>query len=311
MKKTTLEYSKYLLLIPLMLSILAMMASSGCFEEEDVLKVSLENTEALRVSDVSNRSVRVGVFSMASPKTTMEYYQGFLDYLSDDTGLDIELVQRDNPAEINYLLETLYLDAVFVRADDYFEGHEDFGMEIIAVPVIHGDIHYSSYVITRSDEDINSLEDLHNKRFAFNSYRFNRGEVVPEYMQTVIGESPDSFFSSYIYSNSQDNFIDMIVQGTLDGAEVDCIMWSYIVDSSTDYPSELKIIHTSPPQLVPAIAVHPETDKELENKIKTSLLKIHDSPGGRDILEGMDFNMFVEMDHDTYVSHEDGFLGVG
>lgn len=310
MKKSTLEYGKYLLVIPLILSILVITASSGCFGGEEALKVSLEKTEALGISDSDSRSVRIGVFSMASPKTTMEYYQHFVDYLSEDTGLDFELVQRDNPAEINYLLETKYLDAVFVREDDYLKGHDDFGMKIIAVPVVHGDIHYSSYVITRSDDEIDSLEDLRNKRFAFNSYRFNGGEVVPEYMQQVIKESPDSFFSSYIYSNSQDNFIDMIVQGTLDGAEVDCIMWAYVVDSSTDYSSDLKIIYSSPPQLVPAIAVNPDIDEELEGKIKTSLLKMHDSPAGRDVLNEMDFNMFVEMDHYTYASNEHGSLKV-
>ncbi|WP_406656985.1 PhnD/SsuA/transferrin family substrate-binding protein [Methanolobus sp. ZRKC2] len=309
MKKQTLNYDKYLLMIFILASLLAITASSGCFEKEEVLQISLEKTEALENSDTSSRPVRLGVFSMASPKITMEYYQDFLDHLSEDTGLTFELVQRDNPAEINYLLETRYLDAVFVREDDYLKGHKDFGMEIIAVPVTHGDIHYSSYVITRSDDEINSLEDLRNKRFAFNSYRFNRGEVVPEYMQHVIKESPDSFFSSYIYSNSQDNFIDMIIQGTLDGAEVDCIMWTYVVDSSTDYSSELKIIHSSPPQLVPTFAVHPDVDSELEDKIKTSLLKMHDSPEGMTLLKKMDFNMFVEIDHDTYTSNEYSSLG--
>ncbi len=304
MKKNVLDKGKFLFVIPLILSFLIITASSGCFEDEEALKVSLEKTKDLEDSNKYDRPVRIGVFSMASPKTTLEYYQGFLVYLSEDTGLDFELVQRDNPAEINYLLETRYLDAVFVREDDYLQGHEDFGMEIIAVPVIRGDIHYSSYVITRSDADIDSLEDLRNKRFAFNSYRFNRGEVVPEYMLDVTGESPDSFFSSYIYSNSQDNFIDMVVQGTLDGAEVDSVMWTYVVDGSTDYFSELKIIHLSPPQLVPVFAVHPDTDEELESKLTASLLGMHGSSVGRDILNEMDFNMFVAMDHDTYVSNE-------
>jgi phosphonate transport system substrate-binding protein len=292
----------YLLFASLLLSILVITLSSGCFEGEEALKVSLERTEIPKNQITDERPLRLGVFSMASPKTTMEFYQGFLGHLSENTGLDFELVQRDNPAEINYLLKTRYLDAAFVREDDYMEGHGDFGMEVIAVPVIHGDLFYSSYVIVRSDGNINSLEDLHNKRFAFNTYRFNRGEIVPEYMKPVINESPESFFSSYIYSNSQDNFIDMVLQGTIDGAEVDCIMWAYIVENSVDYSSNLKIIDSSPPQLVPVIAVHPGIDKELKGKIQTSLLRMHDDPEGRVVLHNMHFNMFVEMEHSTYAS---------
>ncbi len=299
------NYGKYLLILPLIFTFVVITASSGCFESEVAHKVSFQNTESLQKTDTKDRSVRLGVFSMASPKTTMEYYQGLLTYLSQDTGLDFELVQRDNPAEINYLLETGYLDFVLVREDDYISGHESFGMDIIAVPIIHGDIGYSSYVITRKDLNIDSLDDLQNKRFAFNSYRFNKGEVVPDYMQSVINDSPDSFFSGYIYSNSQDNFIDMVVQGTLDGAEIDCIMWAYIVEDSEEYSSDLKIIYSSPPQLVPAVAVRPDIDRGLKGKITTSLLSMHDSPEGRKILRDLHFNMFVSMEHNTYVSYRD------
>lgn len=292
----------YLLFASLLLSILMITFSSGCFEGEEALEVSLEVTEIPKNQITDERPVRIGVFSMASPKTTMEFYQGFLSYLSEDNGLDFELVQRDNPAEINYLLKNRYLDAAFVRENDYMEGHGDFGMEVMAVPVIHGDLFYSSYVIVRSDGNINSLEDLHNKRFAFNAYRFNKGEIVPEYMKPVINESPESFFSSYIYSNSQDNFIDMVLQGSIEGAEVDCIMWAYIVENSADHSSNLKIIDSSHPQLVPVIAVHPDIDKELKGKIQSSLLRMHDDPEGRVVLDDMHFNMFVEMEHSTYAS---------
>lgn len=305
MVKSTPNYGGYLLLASLIVMLAVISASSGCFEEEEAVKVSLQKTEIPENRYAKNMSVRIGVFSMASPKTTMLYYQDLLKYLSDDTGIQFELVQRDNPAEINYLLQTKYLDAVFVREADYFIGYENFGMDIIAVPIIDANITYLSYVVTRYDEDIDSFDDLRDKRFAFNSYRFNEGEVVPDYMKHVVTDSPDTFFSSYTYSNSQDNFIDMVIQGTLDGAEVDSMMWSYIVTDSTDYSPELKIIYTSPPQLVPAIAFHPDVDKKLKMDVKTSLIRMHEIPEGKKVLENMHFDMFVEMDHETYAAYED------
>jgi phosphonate transport system substrate-binding protein len=295
--------SKCIFVISLILVFIFVTSSSGCFESEEALKVSFEKTENLKQSDVNDRPVRIGVFSMASPKTTMEYYKYFVEYLSVNTDLDFELVQRDNPAEINYLLETGYLDFVFVREDDYISGYNDFGMEVIAVPVINGDLYGTSFVIVRSDSGIDSLEDLRGKKVAFNSYRFNRGEIVPEYMLHLINESPDSFFSSYIYSNSQDNFIDMVHQGTLDGAEIDRIMWDYMVQDSPEYSSDLTIIYSSSDHLVPLIAVNPEIDPGLKRDVTEVLLSMHDSQQGRDVLENMHFNMFVEMDHDTYLSY--------
>ena len=287
----------------LLLIFTTVIISSGCFESEEAVTVSLKNTETLTQSDINDKPVRIGVFAMASPKITMEYYNDFLNYLSEQTNLEFELVQRDNPAEINYLLETGYLDFVFVREEDYLSGHDDFGLEIVAVPVINGDLYCSSLVIVRGDSGIDSLEDLHGKKFAFNSYRFNRGDIVPDYMHPFIDGSPDDFFSGYIYSNSQDNFIDMVHQGSLDGAEIDCIMWSYMVESSSEDYSDLSIIYSSSGQLVPVVAVNPDIDQELKNDVAKTLLGMHDSREGREVLEEMHFNMFVEMDHETYAGY--------
>jgi phosphonate transport system substrate-binding protein len=287
----------------LLLIFTTVIISSGCFESEEAVTVSLKNTETLTQSDINDKPVRIGVFAMASPKITMEYYNDFLNYLSEQTNLEFELVQRDNPAEINYLLETGYLDFVFVREEDYLSGHDDFGLEIVAVPVINGDLYCSSLVIVRGDSGIDSLEDLHGKKFAFNSYRFNRGDIVPDYMHPFIDGSPDDFFSGYIYSNSQDNFIDMVHQGSLDGAEIDCIMWSYMVESSSEDYSDLSIIYSSSGQLVPVVAVNPDIDQELKNDVAKTLLGMHDSREGREVLEEMHFNMFVEMDHETYAEY--------
>ncbi|ETA69254.1 PhnD/SsuA/transferrin family substrate-binding protein [Methanolobus sp. WCC1] len=287
----------------LLLIFTTVIISSGCFESEEAVTVSLKNTETLTQSDINDKPVRIGVFAMASPKITMEYYNDFLNYLSEQTNLEFELVQRDNPAEINYLLETGYLDFVFVREEDYLSGHDDFGLEIVAVPVINGDLYCSSLVIVRGDSGIDSLENLHGKKFAFNSYRFNRGDIVPDYMHPFIDGSPDDFFSGYIYSNSQDNFIDMVHQGSLDGAEIDCIMWSYMVESSSEDYSDLSIIYSSSGQLVPVVAVNPDIDQELKNDVAKTLLGMHDSREGREVLEEMHFNMFVEMDHETYAEY--------
>jgi phosphonate transport system substrate-binding protein len=287
----------------LLLIFTTVIISSGCFESEEAVTVSLKNTETLTQSDINDKPVRIGVFAMASPKITMEYYNDFLNYLSEQTNLEFELVQRDNPAEINYLLETGYLDFVFVREEDYLSGHDDFGLEIVAVPVVNGDLYCSSLVIVRGGSGIDSLEDLHGKKFAFNSYRFNRGDIVPDYMHPFIDGSPDDFFSGYIYSNSQDNFIDMVHQGSLDGAEIDCIMWSYMVESSSEDYSDLSIIYSSSGQLVPVVAVNPDIDQELKNDVAKTLLGMHDSREGREVLEEMHFNMFVEMDHETYAEY--------
>lgn len=297
--KNTLKYNKYLLILFLFFISLSVTVSSGCFENEDIIKVSFEDTEILNEAKSDSLSFKIGVYSMYSPRTAIDYYEDFFEYLSESSDIDFELVQRDDPAELLYLLESHNLDAVFIRKDDYSKGYDDFGMEIISIPVLHGDIYYYSYVIAHSNSDISSIEDLRDKSFAFNSFRFTHGSIVPEYMADTVNGSPDDFFSSYIYSNSQDNFIDMVSQGSIDAAEVDCVVWEYLVENSL---TELKIIHRSPPQLVPVIAVNPDIDAGSKEEFSKLLLSMHKSPKGRKVLENMGYDMFIEIDPDMYIN---------
>ncbi len=298
--KNTLKYNKYLIVLLLFFISLSVTVSSGCFENEDIVKVSFEDTEILNeVKSNNSVSFKVGVYSMYSPRTAIDYYEDFFEYLSESSDTDFELVQRDDPAELLYLLESNRLDALFIRGDDYRKGHDEFGMEIISIPVLHGDIYYNSYVIAHSDSDISSIEDLRGKSFAFNSFRFTHGSIVPEYMADTVDGSPDDFFSSYIFSNSQDNFIDMISQGSIDAAEVDCVVWEYLVEDSL---LELKIVYRSSPQLVPVIAVHPDIDVGAKEEFSKLLLSMHKSPKGREALGNMGYDMFIKIDDDMYIN---------
>jgi phosphonate transport system substrate-binding protein len=95
----------------------------------------------------------------------------------------------------------------------------------------------------------------------------------------------------------------MVHQGTLDGAEIDRIMWDYMVVSSSKDYNDLNVIYSISDHLVPVIAVNPDIDPELRKTLTDVLLSMHDSENGHNILEEMHFNMFVEIDHDAYLSH--------
>jgi phosphonate transport system substrate-binding protein len=76
-----------------------------------------------------------------------------------------------------------------------------------------------------------------------------------------------------------------------------------MVESSSEDYSDLSIIYSSSGQLVPVVAVNPDIDQELKNDVAKTLLGMHDSREGREVLEEMHFNMFVEMDHETYAEY--------
>lgn len=297
-----------LIIFTLMITAITIL-SCGClfFEKEKAVKVSLESTGNIMSSDETTRPLRMGVFSVASPKTTMEYYEGLRSYLSAATGREVELVQRDNPREINYLLESGYLDIAFVREDPYYDDAQKSAMDVMAIPIMQGNTYYQSYVIVHSGASIESIDDLQGKNFIFNDFRFTKEKVEPDYMEIMlaeINETPSTFFSSYSYSESQDRLIEMVSKKTIDGAEVDSFFWEYM---KRNYPQKifnLTIIDISPAKKVPVLAYNPQISADEMQLIKNSITSMHRNKEGKQILESMGIDMFIPMDNTTYEALE-------
>lgn len=287
--------------IVIMISIL----SCGCLllEKEKAVKVSLESTGNIMSSNEMTQPLRMGVFSVASPKTTMEYYEGLRNYLSQTTGRKVELVQRDNPREINYLLESGYLDIAFVREDAYYDGAQKFAMNIMSIPIMQENTYYRSYVIVHSEANIESIDDLRGKQFIFNDFRFTKEKVEPDYIEVTLAEmneTPSAFFSSYSYSESQDRLIEMVSKKTLDGAEVDSFFWEYMKRNYPQQIANLIIIDISPAKKVPVLTYNPQISLEEMQLIKNSVISMHRNKEGKQILESMGIDMFIPMDNATY-----------
>lgn len=285
--------------------------SCGCvfLEKEKAVKVSLDATGNLKSSNETTRYLLMGVFSVASPKATMDYYEGLRSYLSEATGRKVELVQRDNPREINYLLESGYLDVAFVREDAYYDGAQKFAMDIMAMPIIRGNTYYRSYVIVHSEANIGSIDDLRGKKFIFKDFRLTKEKVEPDYMEVILtkmNETPSTFFSSYSYSESQDRLIDMVSKRTVDGAEVDSFFWEYMKKNYPQKIADLTIINISPAKKAPVLAYGPQMSADEMQLIKSSIVAMHRDKEGKQILKSMGIDMFVPMDNATYEALEYG-----
>jgi len=68
-------------------------------------------------------------------------------------------------------------------------------MELLAVPVIHGELVYYSLLIVGRNTESASLGDLRGASFAFTDPLSNTGRLAPAYQLALLGTNADSFFS--------------------------------------------------------------------------------------------------------------------
>ncbi len=246
--------------------------------------------------------LRIAVAAMISPDETFNYYRDLLNYIGKKLGRPVELVQRETYAEVNDMLEARQLDAAFVCAGPYVTGHDKFGMELVAAPVVNGEPVYYAYIIVPVDSAAQSLDDLRGKKFAFTDPDSNTGKIVPTYMLGLKNETPESFFGSFIFTHSHDNSIRSVADKLVDGASVDSLIYDYLAATQPELTQKTRIIEKSPKYGIPPFVVHPDTDPKLKQQLAEILLSMHEDPEGLQILKNLNIEYFIKVEDSLYDS---------
>ena len=147
--------------------------------------------------------------------------------LSAKINRPVELVQRRTYAEVNDLIARNEVDLAFVCTRAYVQGRREFGMELLAIPQVHGEAVYYSTLIVRSELTAEHFKDLRDTIFAFTDPLSNTGYLYPNVQLPRQGESPDTFFRRTFFTYSHDNAIYAVAEGVAAAAAVDSLVLDY------------------------------------------------------------------------------------
>lgn len=246
--------------------------------------------------------LRIGMGAMITPKEGYVYYLQLKRYLEEKLHQPVQLIDRDSYKKINALLRSGGIDAAFVCAGPYVEGHREFGLELLAMPLKDGKPVYYSYIIVHRDSPVKDLIGLRGKSFAFADPESNSGKIVPMYMLALMRETPASFFGNYVYTYGHDKSIKAVALQLVDGAAVDSLIWEYANKTNPEYTAKTKIIRKSSPCGIPPVVVRPGLAAATKQQLQEILLHMHEDEKGRDILQGMMLDRFVAGDDKNYDS---------
>jgi len=277
--------------------------SSGCTGEK-ARAVNLEKRETLKKESLSpeKEPIRIAVGSMITPRAGFTYYRELLDYIGEKLGRPVAFVGKEKYAEVNELLRTGGLDVAFVCSGPYVDGHDKFGMELLAVPQAYGETVYYSYILVHKDSPVRHLEGLRGKTFAFTDPDSNSGKLSTTYLLAKMNETPDSFFKHHSFTYAHDRSIKAVATGVVDGAAVDSLVWNYLDRTDPEYTSKTRIILKSEPFGIPPVVVRPGLDARTITSLRKIFLNVHNDEKGRKILKGMMIDKFVAADDAAYDS---------
>lgn len=247
-------------------------------------------------------TLRAGVASMITPVSTVRYYQQVVDYLGKKLGMPAEMVHRTTYDEIDVLLEAGQMEVAFICSSPYVLDQQQFGVELLVAPRVDHSVFYHSNIIVHKDSPTQNFEEFRGKSFVFVDPKSNSGRLYPVYLLARENETPEDFFSSFSYSYSHNKSVEMVAKNRVEGAAVDSIVYDYMKATDSPYAAQTRVIHRSPPFGIPPVVVPPRLDPRLKAKLRKVFLDMHEDPEGRQILEQMRIDRFVEVPDTNYDS---------
>ncbi len=244
--------------------------------------------------------LRVAVASVISPKGTIQSYEPLLHYLEEQFHRPVELIQRRTYLETNELIAEGKVDLAFVCTSAYVDGHDAFGMELLAAPQVNGETIYRSFLIVPKDSPAQSMEDLQGKVFAFTDPISLSGRVYPTYLVQQLGFSPESFFAQTFFTYNHDEAIRAVANRLADGAAVDSLVYEFAIARDADLATKVKVIHRSPPFGIPPVVVSPKLDPDLKRELQKVILGLGETEEGKKALESIGIERFTTIDDHAY-----------
>ncbi len=274
----------------------------GCStaSSESLPTVHLHDLSPVPTPDGHVEPLHVAVAAIISPRGTLESYQPLMDYLQQELGRPVELVQRRTYAEVNDLVRRNEVDVAFVCTRAYVEGKRQFGMQLLAVPVVHGQKVYYSQIIVKADSPYHSFADLRGAVFAFTDPLSNSGYLYPNVLLARMHETPQTFFSRTFFTYSHDNAIHAVADGVADAAAVDSLVLQYALEREPDLRNKIRVIHTSEPFGMPPVVTGPDIRPQTKAQLQSVLFSMHQDPRGRLALNVLDVDRFVRASDADY-----------
>lgn len=215
----------------------------------------------------------------------VQLYDDMEEKMSEALGIPVNIYRANDYNAAVEALRTGNAQMAALGPFSYVTAAERADAECLCVLASNGEKGYKSYFITQPDSDIESLEDLEGKTFAFADPASTSGNVVPcNEILTMLNDSltfdelhaEGKFFKSATYSGSHINSIQAVVQGNVDAAAVASSTYGNMIAEGLIKEDDLKIFYESPEIPGSPIAVRKDMPQELKDKILEFFLNYQD-----------------------------------
>lgn len=241
--------------------------------------------------------IAIGI--LTSDEKVIAQYKAFAEYLSKYSGRKWRLVQMKDSGSFIEQLENHEIQSAIVGSAAGYR----IIKENLAVPVVRGEkngiSNYYSYIFTRKDSRIDSIEGLKDKRFAYVDINTPAGYLYPVYLLKSAGHDPEAFFRAASFLGTHEKAIEAVLSGNFDGGAAKDSAWRSLSEEDPSVESDLQVIAKGGPFPEQSFVISSEFSDQ-KKQIEVLLTAMTDTDEGRSYLEKIGIDRFVRTDTEDF-----------
>lgn len=154
---------------------------------------------------------------------------------------------------------------------------------------------YRTLIVARKDGAVDRLEDLADRRFAFEDPGSTSGYLVPRAALEASGLSLVPLMTprdpvppgkvGYSFAKGEINVVAWVNRGLADAGALSDLDWESEKDAPAHLKADLKIIYRSPPIIRSVVMVRATMDDALKGRIRDVLTRMHETRAGQETLK--------------------------
>ncbi|MCA1717400.1 MAG: phosphate/phosphite/phosphonate ABC transporter substrate-binding protein [Actinobacteria bacterium] len=248
--------------------------------------------------------LQVGLIPNENPEEVEAQYQPLEDYLKKELGREVEL---SVPTTYNAVVEAMVsgeLDLAYFGGLTYVQARQRAEVHPLFTEINPrtGTTKYRSLIIVPADSDIQEVEDIEGKTFAFGSVSSTSGSLYPSIMLAEAGIDYRTDLEEKIYTGGHDTTAQAVANGRVAAGGLEDRIFYDLEEEGVIEEGAVRIIEKSAPiegyPWVVRDALSDKTEKELTD----AYLSIED-PELLDLLRAEDYVRVQASDYD-YVEEQ-------
>jgi len=237
--------------------------------------------------------LRVGFVPAEDAQRVIQNAQPIVDILQRQLGMEVRPFVATDYTGVVEALRVNKLDIAFLTPASYVLAKNEANVKVVLKSERKGSPYYYAAIITRADSDIQTLEDLRGRTFAFGDPLSTSATVFPRKMLYERGIDPVRDFKQILYSGGHDATVLAVLNGKVDAGATYAnspdgrdTAWIRYLKNPEDV-KKIRAIAFSEPIPADNLVISAQLDENIAKKVEQIFLDLSRDPKGKKMLRDL------------------------